>query len=199
MSLTSSSSRPSGNFTRRQFIRTTALAAGAAAFAAPAFARKLNGGDKLNIAAVGCGGKGASDIAHCSGENIVALCDVDADTLAQRKKEHPDAKTYSDWRVMLEKEKALDAVLVSTPDHMHAMVAATALKLGKHVYCQKPLVQTVYEARLLRDLAKKQGVATQMGNQGSAEDGLRRAVEVVQAGLIGNVREVYVWSNRPIC
>ena len=99
---------------------------------------------------------------------------------------------------MLEKEKSLDAVIVSTPDHLHAVIAATAIRMGKHVYCQKPLMQTVYEARLLRKLAKEYGVVTQMGNQGSAEDGLRRAVEVVQAGLIGPVREVHVWSNRPI-
>ncbi len=186
-------------FTRRQFIYTTALA-GAAAFSAPAWAapRKLSAGDKLNIGVVGAGGKGSSDTDHCASENIMALCDVDTNTLAKRKQKYPKANTYQDWREMLEKEKTLDAVIVATPDHMHALVAATAMKLGKHVYCQKPLVQTVYEARLLRKLAKDNGVITQMGNQGSAEDGLRRAVEVVQAGLIGSVKEVHVWSNRPI-
>src|SRR5262249_33770059 len=102
------------------------------------------------------------------------------------------------YRKMLEQEKSIDAVIIATPDHMHAMIASAAMKMGKHVYCQKPLTQTVYEARLLRDLAKKHRVATQMGNQGSAEDGLRRAVEVIQAGTIGSVREVHVWSNRPI-
>lgn len=189
----------STNFTRRQFIYTTALA-GAAAFTsygAPK-PRKLSANDKLNIGVVGAGGKGSSDTDHCAGENIVALCDVDARTLDGRKAKYPGANTYKDWRVMLEKEKSLDAVIVATPDHMHAMVAATAIKMGKHVYCQKPLVQTVYEARLLRKLAKEYGVVTQMGNQGSAEDGLRRAVEVVQAGVIGSVKEVHVWSNRPI-
>jgi predicted dehydrogenase len=189
----------STNFTRRQFIYTTAVA-GAAAFSgcATSKTRRISANDKLNIGVVGCGGKGSSDTDHCSGENIVALCDVDSNTLANRSEKYPKAKTYSDWRVMLEKEKNLDAVIVATPDHMHAMVAATAMKLGKHVYCQKPLVQTVYEARLLRKLAKEHNLITQMGNQGSAEDGLRRAVEVVQAGLIGKVREVHVWSNRPI-
>ena len=186
-------------FTRRQFIYTTALA-GAAAFTdyAGAAPRKLSAGEKLNIGVVGANGKGASDTDHCSSENIVALCDVDTSRATGQLKKYPNAKFYQDWREMLEKEKGLDAVIVSTPDHMHALVASTAIKMGKHVYCQKPLVQTVYEARLLRKLAKDNGVITQMGNQGSAEDGLRRAVEVVQAGLIGPVREVYVWSNRPI-
>ncbi|MSU59852.1 MAG: Gfo/Idh/MocA family oxidoreductase [Pedosphaera sp.] len=189
---------PSG-FTRRQFIYTAA-AAGAAALTGCVTTgpRRIAANDKLNIGVVGASGKGSSDTDHCAGENIMALCDVDAKTLASRKEKYPKANTYSDWRVMLEKEKTLDAVIVATPDHMHAMVAAAAMRLGKHVYCQKPLVQTVYEARLLRKLAKDHGVATQMGNQGSAEDGLRRAVEVVRAGLIGQVNEVHVWSNRPI-
>ncbi len=190
---------PRGGFTRRQFLHTTALVGAAAltgcATAAP---RKLAANEKLNIGVVGAGGKGASDTEHCATENIIALCDVDANTLAQAKKKYPNARTYQSWREMLKKEPTLDAVIVSTPDHMHALVAATAIKMGKHVYCQKPLVQTISEARLLRKLAKEYGVVTQMGNQGSAEDGLRRAVEVVQAGLIGPVREVYVWSNRPI-
>ena len=160
--------------------------------------RRLSAGDKLNIGVVGAGGKGSSDTDHCASENIVALCDVDTKTLASRKEKYPNARTYQDWREMLEKEKSLDAVIVSTPDHMHAMVAAAAMRMGKHVYCQKPLVQTVYEARLLRKLAKQYGVVTQMGNQGSAEDGLRRAVEVIQGGVIGAVREVHVWSNRPV-
>lgn len=190
---------PQGGFTRRQFLYTTALASAAAftgcATGAP---RRLSANDKLNIGVVGAGGKGSSDTDHCSGENIVALCDVDTGTLAKRKEKYPNARTYQNWREMLKQEPTLDAVIVATPDHMHAMVAATAMRMGKHVYCQKPLVQTVYEARLLRKLAKENGVVTQMGNQGSAEDGLRRAVEVVQAGLIGAVREVHVWSNRPV-
>jgi len=199
MASTKSLIGPQGNFTRRQFIYTTAIA-GAAAFTGCATRkpRRISANDKLNIGVVGAGGKGSSDTDHCAGENIVALCDVDTKTLDSRKAKYPNAKTYQNWREMLEKEKSLDAVIVSTPDHMHAMVAATAIRMGKHVYCQKPLVQTVYEARLLRKLAKQHGVVTQMGNQGSAEDGLRRAVEVVQSGLIGSVREVHVWSNRPV-
>src|SRR6266446_640765 len=186
--------------TRRQFIYSTAMVAGGAAVSGCAGVRprRVPANDKLNIGVVGTGGKGESDTACCSGENIVALCDVDANTLSRAHQKHPDAKTYKDFRLMLEKEKSLDAVIVATPDHCHAAVAAMAIRLGKHVYCQKPLTQTVYEARLLRKLAKEHGVATQMGNQGSSEDGLRRAVEVIQAGLIGSVSQVHVWSNRPI-
>jgi len=199
MSLNIFSHRPSGNFTRRQFLYTTAVA-GAAAMTGCAIGRprRVSPNEKLNIGCVGVGGKGDSDVAGCASENIVALCDVDATTLAKKREKYPKAKTYKDWRVMLEKEKSLDAVVVSTPDHLHAVVAAAAMRSGKHVYCQKPLTQTVYEARLLRQLAQEHGVATQMGNQGGAEDGLRRAVEVIQAGIIGPVRQVHVWSDRPI-
>jgi len=128
----------------------------------------------------------------------MALCDVDQTALANQKQKFPKANVYSDFRVMLEKEKTLDAIDIATPDHMHAIIAATAIQMGKHVYCQKPLTHDVYEARMLRELARKHKVATQMGNQGSAADGLRRAVEVVQDCLIGPVRHAYVWTNRPI-
>jgi hypothetical protein len=123
---------------------------------------------------------------------------VDERLAAPRLAKYPKAKFYRDWRDLLEKESGIDAVVVSTPDHLHAAVASAAIKLGKHVYCQKPLTQTVHEARYLRTLAEEYGVATQMGNQGSAADGLRRTVEVVQAGVIGPVRQVHVWSNRPV-
>src|SRR6266404_6439907 len=190
----------SGSITRRQFLYYSALAASAASL--PGFSatpRKLGAGDKLRIASVGGGGKGESDIEHCSGEEIVAIADVDQSKAANSLKRCPNAKFYFDWREMLEKEeKNIDAVTVSTPDHLHALVASAAIKMDKHVYCQKPLTQTVYEARYLRDLAKKHGVVTQMGNQGSSEEGLRRAVEVVQAGLIGPVQQIHVWTNRPI-
>ena len=193
-------SSPLSGISRRQFLYYSALAAGGTALAgctAPR-PRSISANEKLNIGVIGSGGKGASDTDCCAGENIVALCDVDERTATSRRKKYPNAKFYKDFRKMLEQEKTLDAVIVSTPDHMHAMAAATAIRMGKHVYCQKPLTQTVYEARLLRKLAKQYKVATQMGNQGSAEDGLRRAVEVIQAGLIGPVRQVYVWTNRPI-
>jgi hypothetical protein len=190
------------SLTRRQFLYYSAMAAAGASalrgFAAPR-PRKLAAGDKLRIACVGVGGKGHSDL-HCvSTEEIVALCDVDEGQAASARKSFPNAKFYFDWREMLDKEeKNIDAVTVSTPDHLHGLVASAAIKLGKHVYCQKPLTQTVYEARYLRKLAKDYGVVTQMGNQGSAEDGLRRAVEVVQAGIIGPIRQIHVWTNRPV-
>lgn len=186
-------------FSRRQFIQTTAIA-GAAIFAGCTTPRprRISPGEKLNIGVVGVMGKGKSDTDHCDTENIIALCDVDPSRCAEQIAKYPKAKFYTDWRQMLEKETTLDAVIISTPDHTHAVIASEAIRLGKHIYCQKPLTQTVHEARLLRKLASEHGVVTQMGNQGSAEDGLRRAVEVVQAGLIGSVREVHVWSNRPV-
>jgi len=190
------------SLTRRQFLYYSALAAAGAAalrgYGQPA-PRKLGSGDKLRLACVGAGGKGQSDIHHCGREEIVALCDADENQAATSRKNFPGAKFYFDWREMLEKEeKNIDAVTVSTPDHCHAIVASAAIKLGKHVYCQKPLTQTVYEARYLRKLAKEHGVVTQMGNQGSSAGGLRRAVEVIHAGVIGPVKQIHVWSNRPI-
>jgi hypothetical protein len=190
------------SLTRRRFLYYSALAAaGATAFPAIGKPRPHmpGSGEKLRIGCVGAGGKGSSDIHHCSGEEIVAICDADEKQADGARKAHPNAKYYQDWRDMLEKEeKNIDAVTVSIPDHSHAIVASAAIKMGKHVYCQKPLTQTVYEARYLRKLAKDYKVVTQMGNQGSSEDGLRRAVEVVQSGVIGPVKQIHVWTNRPI-
>src|SRR5436190_15819384 len=137
---------------RRQFIYYSALAASATALSGYARPqpRRVSANEKLNIGVVGAGGKGRTDTACCSGENIVALCDVDSNALDEAHGKHPNANTYKDFRKMLEKEKTLDAVIVATPDHLHATAAAMAIQLGKHVYCQKPLTQTVYEARLLR-------------------------------------------------
>lgn len=186
--------------TRREFLRTSALVAGAAA-TFPYIGQVLGANDKIGVACIGVGGKGDSDTrdtARCGG-NLVGLCDVDENTLNRKAKDFPQAKLYRDFRKMLEElDKSIDAVTVSTPDHCHAAVSALALRMGKHVFCQKPLTQTVFEARLVRQLAAEKKLATQMGNQGSAGSGLRRAVEVVQAGVIGSVRELHVWSNRPI-
>jgi predicted dehydrogenase len=195
--LTTSSS---GSLTRRQFLYTTALAAGATALSGCIHPRPrtVSANEKLNIGVIGCGGKGRSDLQFCASENIVALCDVSESAAADARKNFPNATFYQDFREMLEKEKSLDAVDIATPDHMHAPIASMAIQLGKHVYCQKPLTHDVYEARRLRDLARKYKVATQMGNQGSASDSLRRAVEVVQSGLIGPIHTAYVWTNRPI-
>lgn len=198
---------------RRHFIKYSSLAIGATALTGPYIVRGQNLNSRVNIAQIGAGGKGWSDRRCCmaAGANIVAMCDINATDLEEANRELdslsqkvpnsarlPDGKLYRDYRKLLENEKSIDAVNVSTPDHMHAVIAATAIKLGKHVYCQKPLTHDVYEARMLRELAKQYNVATQMGNQGSASDGLRRAVEVVHAGLIGAVHQAYVWTNRPI-
>ncbi len=194
------------SLSRRQFLYySAALTAGAGLLGGCSLAktetkgRLVSPGQKLRIACVGAGGKGRSDIAHCGTEEIVAICDADENQATDARKNFPNAKFYYDWREMLEKEENnIDAITISTPDHLHAVVGSVAIKMGKHIYCQKPLTQTVYEARYLRSLAKQHNVVTQMGNQGSSEDGLRRAVEVVHADVIGPVKQIHVWSNRPV-
>lgn len=181
---------------RRSFLKTAALAT-LGTMAAPSIIR-AGGPGKLKIGVIGCGGKGYSDAESVMSEDIIALCDADDRSSANLRKKCPNARYYKDYRVMLEKEKYLDAVIVATPDHNHAPAAMRAIKNGLHAYVQKPLVHSVYEAREIRKAAAQYKVATQMGNQGSAEPGLRRAVECIQAGLIGQVRQVHVWSNRPI-
>lgn len=184
---------------RRNFLKTATLAGGAVAFGVPTLLRGQNLNSKLNIAVIGAGGKGASDTDCCSSENIYALCDVDANNCAHTLQKYPQAKFYRDFRVMFDEiGKSIDAVDVATPDHFHTIAESHALRLGKHVYGQKPLAQTIYEARYLRNLAQETGLVTQMGNQGSASDGLRRGVECIQAGIIGQVSQVHVWTNRPI-
>ena len=196
--------------TRREFTRHSLLAASLAAMTAPAWVRGQNLNSRINIACIGVGGKGSSDTdnAFKLGGNIVALCDVDETTLngkhktlterATKENRTYDARLFRDFRKLLsELDKSIDAVTVSTPDHVHGVAALMAMHMGKHVYCQKPLTQTVWEAREMRRVAGEKKLATQMGNQGSAGDGLRRAVEVIQAGVIGHARELHVWSNRP--
>ena len=188
--------------TRRRFIYSSALAAGALVLPGLSTGRAANyksPNEKLNIAVIGAGGKGASDTDHCSTENIVALCDVDENTLRSRGQKYPGAKLFRDYREMLEEiGNEIDAVTVSTPDNHHFNAAMRAMRMGKHVYCQKPLTHDVWEARMLREGAARYKVATQMGNQGSSANGLRQGVEVVQSGALGNVSQVHVWSNRPI-
>lgn len=182
--------------TRRTFIQHVAAGA-TSTLLLPSLARSA-ASDRLNIAAVGVGGKGAGDIQNVSvGQNVVAICDVDERTLGQAAKKYPDAKTYTDWRRLLE-QKDIDAVTVSTPDHMHAPIAVSAMQLGKHVYVQKPLAHTVFEARQMQVLARKYGVVTQMGNQGHSGSGYRTVVKLIQEGAIGKVKEAHAWSNRPI-
>ena len=193
------------DMSRRTFIFGTAImAAGCATTAkkkvvAP---RSISANEKLNIAGVGVGGKGSSDVdgaAEAGGNNIVALCDVDWHRGAEKFKKYPNAKQYKDFREMLDKEgKNIDAVTVSTPDHMHAPIAVAAMQLGKHVYVQKPLTHDIFEARRLKELAKYYKVATQMGNQGHSGEGVRRLTEWIRAGVIGKVTEAHIWTDRPI-
>src|SRR5215203_2023514 len=197
---------------RRQFVGTVAATAagltivprhvlGGTGFQAPS--------DKVNVAVVGYAhGMGTSNLKNIvKSDNIVALCDVDESEAAKaarvRSKTTPadfpkPPAEYTDFRVMLEKQKDIDAVVVATPDHMHALVAMQAMALGKHVYVQKPMTRTIAEARALTEAARKYKVVTQMGNQGHSEEGLRLMQEWFQAGAIGEVREVHAWTNRPI-
>ncbi len=193
----------SNNLSRRKFLGTTAGAA-AAFTIVPSNAVSGLGhkapSDKLNIAGVGIGGMGRTNLKNmATTENIVGLCDVDWKYADKTFKDYPNAKKYWDWRQMFdEMGKNIDAVVVATPDHTHAIVAATAMTMGKHVYVQKPLTHSVYESRLLAQLAKKYKVATQMGNQGNSGDGIRQTCEWLWNGEIGEVNEVHAWTNRPI-
>ena len=189
---------------RRQFLATTAAAAagfwiaGCQTNAQQARSRSPN--EKLNIACIGVHGKGDSDSDHAGAlGNIVALCDIDDDFLGKKGEKFPSAKRYNDYRKMFdEMSREIDAVVISTPDHMHAVQVMRALGEGKHVYCQKPLTHTVAEARLLRETAARKKLATQMGNQGTASNRFREGVEALRAGVIGNVTDVHVWTNRPV-
>ncbi len=184
--------------TRRQFIAKTAtLGTGFWVSGSRTVAVANSPNEKLNIGVIGCGGRGFQNLQGCSSENIVALCDVDEQRAAEAFKLFPGAKRYRDYRVMLQKQKDLHAVIVSTPDHHHASASVMAMKLGKHVYCEKPLTHSVYEARVMRRVARESKVATQMGNQGHANDSTRQIVEMVRDGVIGNVSEVHIWTDRP--
>ena len=154
--------------------------------------------EKLNIAAIGAGGMGASNTRACSNENIVALCDVDDERAKETFNKFPNARKWKDFRKMLDEQKDIDAVIVATPDHTHTVAAMAAMQRGKHVYVQKPLTRMVWEARMLTEAARKYKVATQMGNQGHSGDGVRLICEWLWDGAIGPVREVHAWTNRPI-
>lgn len=190
---------------RRNFIKNAGVAA-AAFTIVPRFTLGGNGfvapSDTVYIAGIGVGGKGSSDLtgfAKNPHAKVIFLCDVDDRMANASKKNFPTAKYYKDFRTMLDKEhKGIDAVSVSTPDHTHAVAAMAAMQLGKHVYVQKPLTYSIYEARMLAEAAKKYKVVTQMGNQYASADHVRRAKELVNAGLIGDVTEVQTWTNRPV-
>jgi predicted dehydrogenase len=187
--------------TRRQFLKTSTLAASTISLVP----RHVLGGpgekspnEKLNIAGIGVGGMGQNNLKACADENIVALCDVDANYAGKVFAIYPKAKVYRDFRKMLEEQKDLEAVIIATPDHSHAPIALAAMRTGKHVYVQKPLTHSVAEARALTEAAREHKVMSQMGNQGHSGDGSRLVREWIQAGTIGSVREVHVWTNRPV-
>jgi predicted dehydrogenase len=184
-----------GKISRRTFLQYSAIAAGI--WSSPSILADRSPANKLNIGIIGVGGKGAENLKHVASENIVALCDIDARSLRAAAARYPRARQYSDFRKLLE-QKDLDAVVISTPDHTHAVATLMAIKLGKHVYCEKPLTHTIDEARRVTQAAREYKVATQMGNSGHSSDGVRSLVEWVQAGVIGTVHEVHAWSNRPI-
>jgi predicted dehydrogenase len=184
---------------RRDFIRTVGLAAAGSAFAGcqsfAASPRKISANEKLNIAVIGVSGRGADNLKEVAAlENIVALCDVDSTRLAGAAQKFPSAKTYSDFRRLID-QSDIDAILVATPDHTHAVAAAAALRSGRHLYCEKPLTHTVSEARIITNLARQTGLVTQIGTQIHAMNNYRRVVELVQSGAIGKVTEVHVWAN----
>jgi len=176
---------------RRGFLSTVL-----AASAAPAFLRAASPNEKLNIAVIGCGGRGAGNLGEVASENIVALCDVYEPAVASAAKRFPNARKYGDFRRLFDDEKNFDAVVVSTAEHTHAFATMPALKLRKHVYCEKPLTHSIWEARQIRLAAREAKVATQMGTQIHAGANYRRVVELVQSGSIGAVREVHVWVSR---
>ncbi len=191
------------DLTRRAFLAsaTTSMAlvgANAAPNTAKVVPGKVSPNEKLNVAAIGAGGKGGGDIYACRRENIVALCDVDAKRAEKAFSHFRKAKKYLDYRNMLEEMPEIDALTISTPDHTHAPAAYMAMKMGKHVYVQKPLTHTVAEARLLANTAKEMDVVTQMGNQGHCGNGVRDLCEMIWTGAIGNVREAHVWTHRPV-
>ena len=188
---------------RRQFIYLTSLAAGGLSLTGCLSAKPTNyksPNSKLNVAGIGVSGKGATDIdgVFKAGENIVALCDVDQNYLNKAKQTYTGATLHRDYRKMIAEQKDIDAVIVSTPDHHHALASMLAIRAGKHVYCQKPLTHSIWEARQLTLAARKYKVATQMGNQGHSGEGVRELCEMIWSGVIGDIREVHCWTDRPI-
>ncbi len=183
---------------RRAFLKTSA-GAGVLLLANAGSARGFAANEKVNLAHVGCGGRGKEVMVRFRGKaTVVAMCDVNDAKAAIRYREHPDVPKFKDFRVMLDKAgKEIDAVVVATPDHTHATASAAAIRAGKHVYTEKPLTRTPGESRVLRELARKHKVATSMGNQGTGSGGYRRAVELIRDGAIGEVKEVHVWCEGP--
>ena len=180
---------------RRDFLRNVArTGSGLVILHKSRLVRGTQANNKLNIAGIGVGGRGAADVNGAASENIVALCDVDEKHAAQTFERYPKAKRYKDFRKMFdEMHNNIDAVVIGTPDHTHAPAGVMAMKLGKHCYCEKPLTHSVYEARVMAEVARKKKLVTQMGTQIHAGSNYRRVVELVQTGAIGTVRQVHVW------
>jgi len=193
----------STEMSRRKFLKVGSIAAvGLSVVPSTVLGKKFGHvapSDKLNIAGIGVGGRGFSVLKGLESQNIVGLCDVDW-KYSQRVFEHfPNAKKYYDYRKMYEEiGKSIDAVVVATADHTHALICADAITMGKHVYCEKPLTHTVYESRLLANLTRKYQVATQMGNQGSSDAGVRQTCDWIWNGVIGEVTKVEAFTDRPI-
>src|SRR5690606_20011820 len=188
---------------RRKFLKQTALASsmfvvprhvlGGVGFTAPS--------DQIVLAAIGAGGKGTGDIKYAAvnGQRVAALCDVDFSGSAKRSVENfPKAKLYADYREMLDKEKDIDAVTISTPDHVHAPAASFAMQRGKHVYVQKPMTNNIREARILTQMARDKKVVTQMGNQGASNPLLKMVQGWIDSGKLGKISQVKIWTNRPV-
>ena len=186
---------------RRDFMKTTA-AAGAGFWAAGGVSPKPSRAaiDEISFGCIGVGGKGSSDSGDAKANgNVVAICDIDDNTLGGAKDKFPGARAYNDFRKMLdEMGKSIDAVTVSTPDHTHGPAALMAMRMGKHCFCQKPMTHSIYEARMMGNIARDNNLVTQMGNQGTATSSLRRSAAMIKAGKIGAVKEVHVWTNRPV-
>jgi len=186
------------NYSRRKFIKSASI--GTLGFQVVP-SRVFGANERVALAGIGAGGKGSSDIAGArdAGAEVVGLCDVDAGRLNQAVKKYPGSKGYTDYRKLFDElGKSIDAVTVSTPDHMHFHAALRAVQMGKHTYVQKPLTHSIWEARKLANEARKAKVVTQMGNQAHAGEPIRRAVELIRSGVIGKVKEVHSWTNRPI-
>ncbi len=186
---------------RRSFVKSTAaLGAGAWVLGGTSVKASLSANEEIRYGCIGVGGKGASD-STAAGEHgkVVAMCDIDEEILGKKKAEFGDAKTFYDFRKMMdEMGDSIDAVTVSTPDHTHAVAALYAMRMGKHIYCQKPLTHSIEEARLMGTVAKEMNLVTQMGNQGTALSNLRESAALIRKGIVGAVKEVHVWTNRPV-
>ncbi|PWU18858.1 MAG: oxidoreductase [Verrucomicrobia bacterium] len=198
--MTKNSYHKETKLTRRQFLRHSA-GVSTSVMVLPGAVLGLHGApsanEKLNIAGIGIGGQGAEDLRHMENDNIIALCDVDQGHAAHVFKRYPKARAFTDYRKMLTEIKEIDGVVIATPDHHHFAAAMTAIKHGKHVYCEKPLTHSLWEARQLAKAARDAKVATQMGNQGQASEGTRRLCEYVWSGILGPIREVHIWTDRP--